>query len=118
MGMWSTIKFYSDSQAAPIGTSSSPPSGSVAGQRRQHHRNHGAFDRRDYGVARVDPWDCDGNPEWVSRAPDSIFGGRNILSNAGFEDSPCRTEINTVTLDPTVSGGTSPCPTGRTPPRR
>lgn len=56
--------------------------------------------------ARVEAWDWDGSVNFVPTFPDWIYGGRNLVNNPGFEDSPCRPEVNEVTLDPTVTGGT------------
>lgn len=58
------------------------------------------------GFARVEPWDWDGSTSWVSTFPNWVWGGRNILTNPGFEDSTCRPEVNQVVIDATVSGGT------------
>lgn len=56
--------------------------------------------------ARVEAWDWDGSANFVPTFPDWIYGGRNLLGNPGFEESPCRPERNQITIDPTVSGGT------------
>lgn len=58
------------------------------------------------GFARVEPWDWDGSPSFISTFPDWVYGGQNLLSNPGFETSTCRPEVNEIVLDPTVTGGT------------
>jgi hypothetical protein len=105
-GVTSTIKIFSESQTAPIyewltgdmipGQSKDDPDVVVSGDGIEAI----------VGYASLQPWDWDGNVDWVSRAPNWTWGGRNLLGNPGFEDSPCQPEVNTITLDPTVSGGT------------
>ena len=58
------------------------------------------------GFAQLEPWDWDGSVSFVSTFPDWVYGGLNRLSNPGFEDSVCRPEVNEITLDAAVSGGT------------
>ena len=40
-----------------------------------------------WSFARVEPWDWDGSANFASTFPDWIWGGRNLLSNPGFEGS-------------------------------
>lgn len=40
-----------------------------------------------WGFARVEPWDWDGSDNFASTFPDWIWGGNNLLTNEGFEES-------------------------------
>lgn len=54
--------------------------------------------------ARVEAYDWDGSDDWVPSIPDWIYGGGNVLSNPGFEQSPVVPKVFKITID--ASAGT------------
>ena len=57
-----------------------------------------------WGFARVEPWDWDGSDSFVSKFPNWIWGGRNLLTNPGFETSGESPIIDELWIDGAVSG--------------
>ena len=56
------------------------------------------------GYARTDAYDWDGTDDWVPKFPDWIWGGRNLLTNPGFEENAVVSTIYELYNDAT--GGT------------
>ena len=103
-GVWSTIRVFDDAQWVYDWL----PSPRIPAQNKNDPdtevSGNGIESILGWGI--VEPWDWDGSVSFVSTFPNWVYGGRNLLNNPGFEDSVCRPEVNQITLDPTVSGGT------------
>lgn len=106
-GVWSTVKLFSEASPTTalfewLPSPSVPPQGKTD----PNVEISGLSIDSIMGFARVEPWDWDGTAAFVSTFPDWVYGGRNLLSNPGMEESTCRPEVNQITLDPNVTGGT------------
>ncbi len=57
-----------------------------------------------WGFAQVEPWDWDGSANFASTFPDWIWGGNNLLTNPGFEDSGISPIIDEIWVTDATGG--------------